>query len=188
MSGASRRRFCFRVKAPLLLFAQSRSRRYSRSPAASRATEQTPSEGCSTPCRRLALVLPSSADEVELVHRLRRAFVQVAVHQFSGDPIEAAGAADDVQSGVVWPNAATDLNIPEATDLTIEVIGPPTPQSFVWPDLAQTVVTTGPVVAMVWVEQLSLEPERLLAWQLMEARLFKDPEVVIERGRGWGRE
>src|SRR4051812_10838940 len=130
----------------------------------------------------------SSADEVELVHRLRCALVQVAVHQFSGDPIEATGTADDVQSRVVWPNAATDLNIPEATDLTIEVIGPPTPQSFVWPDLAQTAVTTGPVVAMVWVEQLSLEPERRLAWQLMEARLFKDPEVVIERGRGWGRE
>ena len=86
------------------------------------------------PVPSLGLHPASSADEVELVHRLRSALVQVAVHELSGDPIEVTGAAEDIQSVVVCAKVASDPDVTEAADLTIEVIGPPTPQ-LVWPDL-----------------------------------------------------
>src|SRR4051794_27580711 len=89
------------------------------SPAASSAAEQTPGGGFAARCRRSASDLPSSADEVELEDLLRSGFVQVAEHELAGDPVEVAGAADDVQPVVASPKVAPVLDVAEATDLTV---------------------------------------------------------------------
>jgi hypothetical protein len=132
----------------------------------------------------------SSANEGEVVQRLRSGLVQEFEHELSADAIEVAGATDDVEPEVasLKVKVALDLDVAEATDLTVEVIGPPTPQRVVLADLAHTTATTDPVVAIPWIEELSPEPERGLVWVRVEDVLFDNREVVIERGRGWDRE
>jgi hypothetical protein len=96
-----------------------------------------------------------------VIQRLRSEPVQELEHEPSGDPIEVAGAADDTEPVVadVGLKVALYLDVAEATDHTIEVIGPPTPQRVVWADLAQTTVTTDPDIAIPWIEELSPEPD-----------------------------
>ena len=128
-----------------------------------------------------------SADEGEVVQRLRSGLVQEVEHELSGDPVEVAGATDDVDPEVVLLNVAPYLHVAEAADLTVEVIGPLTVQRVVRADLAQTTATTDPVSAILWIEQLSPEPERGFVRVRVEDLLFDNREVVIERGRGWDR-
>jgi hypothetical protein len=111
-----------------------------------------------------------------VVQRLRSEPVQELEHEPSGDPIEVAGAADDIEPVVadVGLKVALYLDVADATDHTIEVIGPPTPQRVVWADLAQTTVTTDPDIAIPWIEELSPEPERGFVRERLEGRYFEN--------------
>jgi hypothetical protein len=103
-----------------------------------------------TPAARRLRGLPSSADEVELVHRLRSEFVLVVEHDLAGNPVEVAGTPVDDEpaaGGVVWPNVAPVLQIAEATDLTVEMKDPTNmPDAVLDPDAPA--VTPDTVVVM----------------------------------------
>ena len=83
-----------------------------------------------------------------MIQRLRSGLVHVLEHPLTGNSIEVAGAAGDVEPGVVGPNVAPVLDVARATDLTVEVNDPATPQLVGRQDLAPSVVTSDPVVVL----------------------------------------
>ena len=82
------------------------------------------------------------------------------------------------------PNVAPVLDVARATDLTVEVNDPPTPHRLVRPNLAPGMVTTDPVVVIEWIVEPSPDREYALVRQYVEARVFENREMVIERGEG----
>ena len=79
-----------------------------------------------------------------MIQRLRSGLVHVLEYPLTGDAIEVAGAAGDVEPGVVGPNVAPVRDVARATDLTGEVNDAATPQLVGRQDLAPSVVTFRP--------------------------------------------
>ena len=91
----------------------------------------------------------------------------------SGDPIEVAGAAGDVESEVVWrkplPRYSTS---PEPPISTVEANDPPTPRLLGRQDPAPGMATTDPVVVIEWIVEPSPDREYVASFDSTWKRAF----------------